>query len=238
MGILEISIEEYRNSDVKEHRVIYFKRNGQIVWHRENRIDIVWRLSIVRQNGSRECAEQSIIVWFDWAPSGWALWLPQIRFCLVLPRFWTASYWHLSICLFVGFCLWTSSAPWYHSPPKSSSQHPCPSSLFSCLLLGWRCTPWTTFRTPTAAPWWSWSSCSPAYVPAQIPYSIPLDEGKSAETSATLTSGLRVESALFIQLLHAVAVAMLNELFILQTFLIKGFPYTLLPGGSLMHFGY
>ena len=41
MGILEISIEEYRNSDVKEHRVIYFKRNGQIVWHRENRIDIV-----------------------------------------------------------------------------------------------------------------------------------------------------------------------------------------------------
>lgn len=41
MGILDIKVEDYMNSEVKEQKICYLKRNGQIVWHKEDKIDIV-----------------------------------------------------------------------------------------------------------------------------------------------------------------------------------------------------
>ena len=34
LGIMEITIEEYVGSQVKSHRIQYYKRNNKIVWDR------------------------------------------------------------------------------------------------------------------------------------------------------------------------------------------------------------
>ena len=41
MGILDITVNEYLKSEIKEHRILYFKRNGQVVWHKEDKIDLI-----------------------------------------------------------------------------------------------------------------------------------------------------------------------------------------------------
>ena len=41
MGMLEIPVDEYLKSEIKEHRILYFKRNGQVVWHKEEKIDTI-----------------------------------------------------------------------------------------------------------------------------------------------------------------------------------------------------
>lgn len=41
MGNLETTVDEYFKSEVKEHRVLYIKKKDQIVWDRENKIDIL-----------------------------------------------------------------------------------------------------------------------------------------------------------------------------------------------------
>lgn len=44
LGILEIELEEYlASSEIKEHRVAYFKRLGEVVWDKEKRIDHLWK---------------------------------------------------------------------------------------------------------------------------------------------------------------------------------------------------
>lgn len=41
MGTLETPIAEYQKSEIKEHRLLYLKRAGTIVWHREDKIDLL-----------------------------------------------------------------------------------------------------------------------------------------------------------------------------------------------------
>lgn len=41
MGTLEMTIENYRKSEVKEHRLTYLKKRDTVVWHRENKIDLL-----------------------------------------------------------------------------------------------------------------------------------------------------------------------------------------------------
>jgi uncharacterized protein (UPF0248 family) len=41
MGVLETKIDEYQKSEIKEHRLIYLKKAGTIVWHREDKIDLL-----------------------------------------------------------------------------------------------------------------------------------------------------------------------------------------------------
>lgn len=41
-GILEISFEEFlASSEIKDYRIEYFKRSGEVVWSKKDRIDIL-----------------------------------------------------------------------------------------------------------------------------------------------------------------------------------------------------
>lgn len=40
-GILEISAAAFNSSEIPKHRIRYFKKNGQIVWDRRTRLDLM-----------------------------------------------------------------------------------------------------------------------------------------------------------------------------------------------------
>jgi len=41
LGILELSATEFNSTDIPRHRIKYFKKNGQIVWDRRTRLDLM-----------------------------------------------------------------------------------------------------------------------------------------------------------------------------------------------------
>jgi hypothetical protein len=41
MGLIKASAYQMEMFDVKENRIKYIKRNGEIIWDRENKIDIL-----------------------------------------------------------------------------------------------------------------------------------------------------------------------------------------------------
>jgi hypothetical protein len=41
MGALEMSLEDYQLSEVKDHSVLCIKRLGQVLWHREDKLDLI-----------------------------------------------------------------------------------------------------------------------------------------------------------------------------------------------------
>jgi len=41
-GVLEATLEEFTQAEIPWHRVRYFKKNGEIVWDRRNRIDKIF----------------------------------------------------------------------------------------------------------------------------------------------------------------------------------------------------
>lgn len=40
LGIMEISIEEYMKSEVKDHRIQYFKKKNEVIWDRHSKTDL------------------------------------------------------------------------------------------------------------------------------------------------------------------------------------------------------
>lgn len=42
LGDIEIKFDEFKNTEIKIHRIKIFKKNGEIVWDRERKIDLLW----------------------------------------------------------------------------------------------------------------------------------------------------------------------------------------------------
>ena len=39
LGIMEVPFEDFVKSDAKDHRIRYFKKNGEVIWDRIKKID-------------------------------------------------------------------------------------------------------------------------------------------------------------------------------------------------------
>lgn len=81
-GVLEISFEELLvSTEIKEYRIEYFRRNGEIVWSKKDRVDILWFDNIF-----------VILVW-----DCWSFWVSSFisesvkGFCIFSMREWGDS---------------------------------------------------------------------------------------------------------------------------------------------------